>query len=427
MVKLVIVRSPAKCKKIEGYLGPGYKCVASFGHFRGITNGLKDIDVYGSFRPNYNALEGKSKYINNLRKHIRVADDIVLATDDDREGEAIAWHICDYFSLPVDTTKRIIFHEITKPAILKAIANPGTIDMNKVNAQMSRQVLDILIGYMITPTLWSYIARNSKSKMSAGRCQTPSLALVYDNHKEIEASPGEKSYKTTGIFTEHEIPFELNYSFKKEKSVTTFLDNCKTHKFILIVSNPKTRKKKPPIPMTTSALQQKASNELGFSPKKTMQLAQTLYEKGLITYMRTDSKKYSGVFIEECKEFIEGEYGEDYLRSEEDYAKIEVKGGKAREGGEFEEGEIRGKVKDKKAVKAQEAHEGIRPTYITKRPEDVDLESPLKRLYTLIRNITLESCICDAECLSLAAEVWVPKIPTYSKAKMKHNEEKFTF
>ena len=177
MTKLVIVESNAKCKKIETYLGKGYKVVASFGHIRGITDGLKSIDMNNNFTPKYNQLPTKKKYINNLRNAIKSSNEVILATDDDREGEAIAWHICKTFNLPL-TTKRIKFREITKPAIKKAIENPGTINLNTFHAQQSRQILDLLVGFKLSPILWKHISRNSQSGLSAGRCQTPALRLI---------------------------------------------------------------------------------------------------------------------------------------------------------------------------------------------------------------------------------------------------------
>ena len=193
---LVIVESPAKCKKIESYLGPGYKCIASFGHIREIANGLKSIDVKNNYNVVFKTISSKGKYIKPLREAIKKATEVVLATDDDREGEAIAWHICKAFNLPVSTTPRIIFHEITKSAIKKAVANPTVVDMNKVNAQQARQILDCLVGFTISPILWANISR--KSGLSAGRCQTPALRLIYDNQQEINNAPGRIAYDTAG-------------------------------------------------------------------------------------------------------------------------------------------------------------------------------------------------------------------------------------
>ena len=207
---LVIVESPAKCKKIEEYLGEGYKCLASFGHLRELTS-LKEIDIQNNFTPNYSLCndDRKAKNIKALRVAIHKAQDVLLATDDDREGEAIAWHICKVFELSVETTKRIIFHEITKPALNNAILYPRTINMNVVQSQQARQILDMIVGFQISPTLWSAISKNNKSGLSAGRCQTPALRLIYDNYLEIKESPGTKVYNTTGYFTNANIAFDL--------------------------------------------------------------------------------------------------------------------------------------------------------------------------------------------------------------------------
>ena len=312
-MKLVIVESPAKCKKIEGYLGNGYKCIASFGHIREIANGLKSIDTENNFKVVFKTIKSKNKYIKSLREWIKKSNEVILATDDDREGEAIAWHICKTFNLPILSTKRIIFHEITKSAIKNAINNPIKINMNTVNAQLARQVLDLLVGYTISPILWKHISRNSKGSLSAGRCQTPALRLVYEQQKLIKNSPGKKVYETTGTFTKNNLDFLLNYNYNNEKNMENFLEESVNFRHIYTVSNPKIVKKNPPIPFTTSTLQQKASNEYNFSPKQTMRLAQTLYENGYITYMRTDSTTYSKEFIKLAKKYIKKQFGEDYI------------------------------------------------------------------------------------------------------------------
>ena len=194
---LVIVESPAKCKKIESFLGPGYRCIASFGHLRGFGQGLKCIDIENNFRPSYQLLDGKERYISGLKQAIRQSDDVILATDDDREGEAIAWHICDEFGLPVTTTKRIIFHEITKNAIQQAVRSPTIVNMDMVHAQQARQILDLIVGYKLSPVLWQNISRKSKTGLSAGRCQTPALRLIYENDQE-KKDDVDKSYKVCG-------------------------------------------------------------------------------------------------------------------------------------------------------------------------------------------------------------------------------------
>ena len=298
---LVIVESPAKCGKIESYLGPGYKCIASFGHLREI-NSLSAIDIDNNFQPKYTIIDNpqKIKQVEFLRKEISLADDIILATDDDREGEAIAWHICMLFDLSVEKTKRIIFHEITETAIQAAIQSPKTINMNIVNAQQSRQILDLLVGFTISPILWKYIAKNAEHGLSAGRCQTPALRLVYDNYKEIKETPGTKCYDTVGYFTSMCLPFQLNNDFLSKEEAEEFLEESVNHDHMYSCSQPEQTFKQPPCPFTTSKLQQAVS----ISPKETMKHCQKLYEAGYITYMRTDSKKYSRDFIDTTKKYI---------------------------------------------------------------------------------------------------------------------------
>jgi len=302
---LVIVESPAKCKKIEEYLGEGYKCLASFGHLRELTS-LKEIDIQNNFTPNYSLCndDRKAKNIKALRVAIHKAQDVLLATDDDREGEAIAWHICKVFELSVETTKRIIFHEITKPALNNAILYPRTINMNVVQSQQARQILDMIVGFQISPTLWSAISKNNKSGLSAGRCQTPALRLIYDNYLEIKESPGTKVYNTTGYFTNHCLPFELNKQFQTEEDVVDFLKASSIFQHVYSRSEVKKSLRQPPQPLTTSRIQQLASNEMKMTPKETMKTCQSLYEEGYITYMRTDSSKYCDEFIGSIKEFI---------------------------------------------------------------------------------------------------------------------------
>jgi DNA topoisomerase I len=397
-MKLVIVESPAKCKKIESYLGPGYKCVASFGHIRQLgdkSDGLKCIDIQNNFTPTYKNLPNKSKNIKLLRDNIKKASEIILATDDDREGEAIAWHICKLFNLPVATTKRIIFHEITKTALQKAVKQSTVVDMNKVHAQQARQILDKLVGFTLSPILYENISRNVQGGLSAGRCQTPALRLVYEQELEIQKSPGDKMYETEGDFGEKNITFKLNYNFKKEEVMVDFLEENSVHEHIYSVKKPKEVKKKPPIPFTTSGLQQKSSNELGYSPKQTMRLAQTLYEAGYITYMRTDSKTYSAEFIKKTKIFITNTYDKDYVGNNLN----SITTGK------------KSKSK-KKDDTAQEAHEAIRPTDINRIDIEIGgkIKNQEKRLYKLIWKNTIQSCMSDANYNSITAEITAPRV-----------------
>ena len=387
---LVIVESPAKCKKIESYLGAGYRCMASFGHLRFLQD-LKSIDIKNNFTPSFNISESKRQQITKLRKGIQGASEVILASDDDREGEAIAWHICQIFNLPVETTKRIIFHEITQTALQKAIKQTTIINMDVVNAQQARQVLDLIVGYKLSPILWQKISYNSKAGLSAGRCQTPALRIIYDNQKLIDESPGKKVYQTTGYFTSKNLPFVLNYNHDCETVMEKFLEDSVNHDHLYECGKVRSTTKQPPTPFTTSTLQQTSSNELRFSPKDTMRLCQTLYEGGYITYMRTDSKTYSKDFIATAIKMITGDYGKEYISadinsmSERKVAKKSVKKG------------------TKDDVASQEAHEAIRPTRLSckKLPDTVGKREA--RLYYLIWRNTVESCMAAAKYNGITA------------------------
>ena len=315
---LVIVESPAKCSKIESYLGQGYKCIASFGHIRQLLS-LDAIDVNNNFKTKYEISSDpkKKKNIDSMKTYIANSSEVILATDDDREGEAIAWHICDLFNLSIQTTKRIVFHEITESAVQNSICNPRIINMNLVYSQQARQILDLLVGYTITPLLWKYIAKNAENSLSAGRCQSPALKLVYENQQEINKSPGQQVYNTVGYFTNKCIPFDLNKKYESENDIVQYLkniSNLSSFKHIFTRSDPIIVYKQQPEPLTTSRIQQIASNEMHISPKETMKYCQTLYEEGYITYMRTDSKKYSKDFIKTVKTFILQQYNlEKYI------------------------------------------------------------------------------------------------------------------
>ena len=393
---LVIVESPAKCKKIESYLGPGYKVIASYGHFRTIS-GLDAIDIVNGFTPKYSIIqeELKLKQIERIRTEIARSTDVILATDDDREGEAISWHICDLFSLPIKTTKRIIFHEITETAIKMAILNPKRINMDLVYAQQSRQILDLLVGYNISPILWNCVSKTHDASLSAGRCQTPALRLVYDNYLDIKKSPGKMVFNTTGLFTNLNLTFELNKQFTNNEAIKDFLEKCKIFDFEYTSTPPKKNIKKPPEPLTTSTLQQIASNELHLSPKDTMKYAQQLYEGGYITYMRTDSKKYSAEFVDKAKAYIKSKYGEQYISQGINNLIV---------GSKKEEKDKKGKEKEE--PKIQEAHEAIRPVNIVS--ELNDLQPKAIKLYELILKITLETCMPSAQFSSISASISAP-------------------
>ena len=416
-MKLIIVESPAKCGKIESFLGTGYKCLASFGHIREIANGLKSIDVKNNYKVTFKPTRSKNQNITNLRKWIAKAEEVILATDDDREGEAIAWHICKLFKLPVATTKRIIFHEITKTALQNSIKNPIRVNMNTVNAQMARQVLDLMVGYKISPILWQNISRGSK--LSAGRCQIPALRLVYDQQKLIDEHPGKKVYSTIGQFLDKHLDFTLNKQYNTEDDMVDFLENSADFSHKYNVTDPRRVTKNPPEPFTTSTLQQKSSNHFGYSPKQTMRLAQTLYESGYITYMRTDSKTYSKEFVDKTKKFIKQKYGDAFVGKHCSNLITNAKSPK----------KTKKKTKGKKVSKkqedmAQEAHEAIRPTKIEKTEihQGGKIGSQEIRLYNLIWKNTVESLMEKAIYESITAE-----ISAFNKNKYKYSIEKVIF
>ena len=401
---LVIVESPAKCQKIETYLGAGYKCMASFGHLRMLPN-LKAVNIKENYTPTFAIMDSKRQQITRLRQAINGARDVILAADDDREGEAIAWHICQLFDLPVSSTKRIIFHEITKTALQRAVAAPTTLNMDLVYAQQSRQILDLIVGFKISPILWQKISLKSKAGLSAGRCQTPALRIVYENQKLIDESPGKKVYQLTGYFTSKNLPFSLNYNFDNEKLVEKFLEDTVDHEHIYNCGKVRNTTKQPPKPFTTSSIQQMASNELKYSPKDTMKLCQTLYEGGYITYMRTDSTTYSKDFIKTAGKYIKDKYGNDYLT--DDIEKLaERSSEKSKES--TKKVKISKKKKEKEDTKAQEAHEAIRPTNISCLKIDEIIGNREQKLYHLIWRNTLESCMPPATYQAITATVTTP-------------------
>jgi DNA topoisomerase-1 len=399
---LVIVESPAKCKKIEQYLGPGYKCIASYGHLRELPS-LKNIDIENNFNPTYTVIDNaiKKKQIEVLRKEIKSAGEVLLATDDDREGEAIAWHLCQLYKLDINKTKRIIFHEITESALQSAVQHPKTINMDIVHAQQARQVLDILVGFKVSPMLWKFITKpkGKEHSLSAGRCQTPALRLIYDNDNDINKSEERKVYNTTGYFTNSNIAFDLSPQGKHESEdeITDFLDGCADFSHIYNCSQPVKVYKKPPEPFTTSRIQQVASNELHYAPKETMRICQLLYEGGFITYMRTDSKTYSAEFLDTVKEYIVRTYaqGEEYISENIDSMAT----------GAVKEPIAKKNSKKTEKPPPQEAHEAIRPTNISlcELPENMD--SKERRMYKLIWETTLESCMTSASFHSVTANI----------------------
>ena len=409
-ITLVLVESPAKCSKIESYLGPGYRCIATYGHFREL-DGLKSIDIKNNFKLTFVSMTEKMKQIHRIRAEMaECSGGVVIATDDDREGEAIGWHICDTFKLPVTTTPRIVFHEITKPAIAAAISNPGTLNMNLVYAQFARQILDLLVGYNISPQLWTHISSNVKNSLSAGRCQSPALRLVYDNQKEIEAAPGKMVYNITGYFTKLNIAFTLTRQYDTSHIVEEFLEETVNHDHIYNVLPAKKTTKQPPSPFSTSLLQQKASSELHYSPSETMSICQKLYESSFITYMRTDSKMYSEEFIGNAKMFIEGKWGDKYVNPSIDRLCL-GSGGESSADTKKSRSSKSGAKSD--PVKAQEAHEAIRPTKIDVSSIPDTFTQRERNLYKMIWTNTVESCMAASTGVSITATVTAPKKEEY--------------
>lgn len=406
---LLIVESPAKCKKIEEYLGPGYKCIATYGHLRELPS-LKNIDIENNFNPTYIVIDNsiKKKQIEVLRKEIKNAYEVILGLDGDREGEKISYCVAQLFNLDINKTKRITFNEITETAIRYAIQNPRTIDMNIVNAQQARQILDLLVGFKVTPILWKLLSqpKGKDNTLSAGRCQTPALKLVYENQKEIDELIERKVYNTTGYFTNSNLAFDLNKQIEDEEDMIDFLDKSVDFSHIYTCSQPIKVFKQPPEPFTTSRLQQVASNQLHYSPKETMRICQLLYEGGYITYMRTDSKTYSAVFLDSSREYINNTYDDKYINKE----LFENRDDKFKK----EEPKKRSKKKEKKDEFAQEAHEAIRPTNISLQNLAEEMDSKEKRMYKLIWTNTLESCMTAGSFYSITASITAPENAKYS-------------
>ena len=384
MSKLIIVESPAKCKKIESFLGSDYICLASYGHITCLPS-LNNIN-FENYKIDFEIAKDKSKQISKLKAALKKVNEVILATDDDREGEAIAYHLCSVLQLDHTRTKRIIFNEITKSALEKAIQSPTVVNMDIVHAQNTRQILDLLIGFKFSPILWEQISRNNKNGLSAGRCQTPALKIIYENQKEYNNQEPVEAYSTIGYFTSKNIPFELTTNIDTKDEIENFLEETVNHDHILSVSSPKEIIKAQPIPLITSSLQQQASNNFHWSPKETMSIAQKLYENGYITYMRTDSKKYSEEFVEKCEKYIENNYGNEYVNDNSNI--INTKKSKTNDKSD----------KSDKKVEAQEAHEAIRPTSIELVSiADSKIPNKEKTLYKFIRNHTLKSCMSSAK------------------------------
>ncbi|WP_346862568.1 type I DNA topoisomerase [uncultured Draconibacterium sp.] len=367
---LVIVESPAKAKTIEKFLGDGFVVTSSMGHIRDLEKKDFGIDLQKKYTPKYIVSHDKKKIVSELKKLAKTADTVWLASDEDREGEAIAWHLKEVLKLKDENTKRIVFHEITKEAITKAVQHPRDIDINLVNAQQARRVLDRIVGFEVSPVLWKKV----KPSLSAGRVQSVAVRLIVEREREIRNFTSESAFRVNGYFlvaddagNATELKAELPKRFKTRDEANAFLEKCKTAEFTVADVVKKPGKRTPAMPFTTSTLQQEASRKLGFSVSQTMAVAQRLYESGKITYMRTDSVNLSNLALNTSKKKIEDLHGEKYVKIRK--FKTKAKG-------------------------AQEAHEAIRPTYMEN--ETVEGSSQEQRLYELIWKRTIASQMADA-------------------------------
>lgn len=366
---LVIVESPAKAKTIEKFLGVGYKVLSSYGHIRDLKKKEFSIDTT-DFTPQYEIPSEKVKLVNELKAEAQNAETVWLASDEDREGEAISWHLYEVLGLKPEQTKRIVFHEITKPAILQAIGHPRQIDLNLVNAQQARRVLDRIVGFKLSPVLWKKV----KPALSAGRVQSVAVRLIVEREREIQQFKSEESYRVVALFRlpdrkdGGEIKAELNRRFKNREEALQFLENCKDADFVVKDVSIRPQKRMPAAPFTTSTLQQEAAHKLGFTVAQTMMVAQRLYESGRITYMRTDSVNLSSLCINASAAAIRELMGERYVKSRQFHTRS--KG-------------------------AQEAHEAIRPTDMGQT--EIEGTSQERRLYDLIWKRTIASQMADAD------------------------------
>lgn len=373
--QLFIVESPAKAKTIEGFLGKDFIVKSSIGHIRDLVKKGMGVDVGNNFEPVYEISPDKAKVVSELRKLAKDADMVWLASDEDREGEAIAWHLSEALKLNPSNTKRIVYHEITKGAIKDALQNPRAIDQNLVNAQQARRVLDRLVGFELSPILWKKI----KPSLSAGRVQSVSVRLLVEREREIMAFKSTSSYKVVGVFKTTDgniIKADLAKRLPSKDEAMAFLENCKAAEFTISNIETKPAKKSPSAPFTTSTLQQEAGRKFGYSVAQTMRIAQGLYESGKITYMRTDSVNLSQTAIDAAASEITRIYGENFVHTRQ-Y-----------------------KTKSKSA---QEAHEAIRPTYLNQHNIDGDVQE--LRLYDLIWKRTIASQMADAQIEKTTATI----------------------
>jgi len=391
-MNLIIVESPTKAKTISKFLGKEYKIESSYGHIRDLPKSEMGIDIKNNFEPKYIVPEDSQKNISNLKKLAAEASSVILATDEDREGEAIAWHLAETLNLSNKKTGRIVFHEITKDAILEALENPRNIDNNMVDAQQARRILDRLVGYELSPFLWKKVARG----LSAGRVQSVAVRLIVEREKEIQAFKPEEYWTILASLEKStsriKIEARLNkinnktidkFEIQNEEAANKIKQAIQNKKFIIADVETKETLKNPPKPFTTSTLQQTANRWLGYSAKQTMMLAQKLYEAGHITYMRTDSLNLSVKFLNEAQKYIKTEIGEKYVLKNHRIFKTKSKG-------------------------AQEAHEAIRPTDPFSTPESIKLEAKQEKLYKLIWQRSLASqmpeAIFDATTIDIDAE-----------------------
>ena len=367
---LVIVESPAKAKTLEKFLGKDYKVLSSYGHIRDLKKKAFSIDL-DDFTPKYEIPADKTELVKSLKAAAKAAETVWLASDEDREGEAISWHLSQVLGLDIENAKRIVFHEITKTAILEAIKNPRTIDLNLVNAQQARRVLDRIVGFKLSPVLWKKL----KPSLSAGRVQSVAVRLIVEREREIEAFQTESGFRVNAIFSvptadgnEVNLKADLNTKFKTQEEAQAFLESCKGQTFTIAEISKRPMRKSPAAPFTTSTLQQEAARKLGFTVAQTMMVAQRLYESGRITYMRTDSVNLSSLCLNTSREEIVKHLGERYAKTRQFSTKS--KG-------------------------AQEAHEAIRPTYISEH--EIEGTTQERRLYELIWKRTIASQMADAE------------------------------
>lgn len=378
---LVIVESPAKAKTIEKFLGKDYKVLSSYGHIRDLKSKSFSIDVDNNFAPIYEIPSDKKSLVDNLRAEAAKADTVWLASDEDREGEAIAWHLFDVLELDPKKTKRIVFHEITKNAILHAIETPRDIDLSLVDAQQARRVLDRIVGFELSPVLWKKI----KPSLSAGRVQSVAVRLIVERENEIKAFKPEEYFRVSADFVTSagaSLKAELNKRLPDYTQAKQLVEDCKTAAFTVTDTSVKQVTKSPAPPFTTSTLQQEASRKLGFTVSQTMMIAQRLYEQGFITYMRTDSVNLSSLAINTISDEIKSTMGEEYLKVRKYHTSS--KG-------------------------AQEAHEAIRPTYISNHT--IDGTPQEKRLYTLIWKRTIASQMADAQILKTTVDINISTRP----------------